>query len=301
MQVKECDFKTALNYICELLEIRIDNYSTTPQGFVSNYTKADWDIFDKFDRLQTSIKPKEQNIEYNSNILNLYNEIYYEGWLEENISIESMKKYNIKYDIPNNRIIIPHFDINNNLIGIRCRNLNPYSEAKYCPIILETKLYSHPLSSSLYGLNHNQDIIKTLKKAMIVEGEKSILQAETYFPNNNFVVACCGSSISNEQIQLLLSLGVEEIILGMDWDFEKYDENNEKYKFFKKKILKICQKLVPYFTVKVLLPPDEEFKYKCSPTDLGKEYLLRSMKNKTTVTYETICAEKELEVLEKGE
>ena len=301
MKVKECDFKNALNYVCELLNIRIDTFSAPIQGFISNYTKADWDIFEKFDRLQNTIKPKEDLEKYNENILKLYNDIFYEGWIKENISIESMKKYHIKYDITNNRIIIPHFDINNNLIGIRCRNLNPAAEAKYCPIYLENKWYTHSLASNLYGLNRNKDIIQSMKKVMIVESEKSTLQAETYFPNNNFVVACCGSSISNEQIQLLLSLGVEEIILGMDWDFEKCEETDEKYKTYKKKILKLCQKLIPYFTVKVLLPPDENFVYKCSPSDLGKDYLLRSMKNKVTVTYDTICNEKELENLEKGE
>lgn len=301
MKVKECDFKTALKYVCEILNIRIDTFSAPTQGFVSNYTKADWDIFEKFDRLQTTLNLKEEPEKYNENILNLYSDIYFEGWIKENISIESMKKYHIKYDIVNERIIIPHFDINNNLIGIRCRNLSPIAEAKYCPIYIETKPYTHPLSSNLYGLNRNKDIIKAMKKVMIVESEKSTLQAETFFPDNNFVVACCGSSISNEQIQLLLSLGIEEVILGMDWDFEKYDETDEKYKLYKKKILKLCQKLVPYFTVKVLLPPDENFIYKCSPSDLGKDYLLRSMKNKITVTYDTICNEKELEKLEKGE
>lgn len=301
MKVKECDFKTALNYVCETLNIRIDTFSTPTQGFISNYTKADWDIFDRFDRLQSTIKSTEVQEKINPNILRLYNEIYYEGWIKENISIESMKKYNIKYDIVNNRIIIPHFDIDNNLIGIRCRNLNPQSEAKYCPIYLENKWYTHSLASNLYGLNRNKHTIKNMKKVMIVESEKSTLQAETCFPDTNFVVACCGSSISNEQIQLLLSLGVEEVILGMDWDFEIYDESDEKYKLYKKKILKLCQKLVPYFTVKVLLPPDEHFVYKCSPSDLGKDYLLRSMKNKITVTYDTICTEKELEKLEKGE
>jgi DNA primase len=219
MQVKECDFKTALKYVCEILNIRIDTFSAPTQGFVSNYTKADWDIFERFDRLQNGIKTKEELESYNENILNLYSDLYYEGWIEENISIESMKKYHIKYDIVNERIIIPHFDINNNLIGIRCRNLNPMAEAKYCPIYIETVPYTHSLSCNLYGLNRNKEVIKSMKKVMIVESEKSTLQAETYFPNNNFVVACCGSSISNEQIQLLLTLGVEEVILGMDWDF----------------------------------------------------------------------------------
>ena len=55
MKVKDCEFKTALNYVCEILNIRIDTFSAPTQGFVSNYTKADWDIFDKFAGLKTKI------------------------------------------------------------------------------------------------------------------------------------------------------------------------------------------------------------------------------------------------------
>ena len=61
--------------------------------------------------------------------------------MREEIAALNERKYNIKYDIVNNRIIIPHFDIDNNLIGIRCRNLSPQAEAKYCPIYLENKWY----------------------------------------------------------------------------------------------------------------------------------------------------------------
>ena len=88
MKVKECDFKTALKYVCDILNIRIDTFSAPAQGFVSNYTKADWDIFEKFDKLQTTLKTKEEPEKYNENILNLYNDIYFEGWIKENISIK---------------------------------------------------------------------------------------------------------------------------------------------------------------------------------------------------------------------
>lgn len=297
MKVKNCDFITSLNYVCEKLNIRIDLYSSSQNGFMSNYTKQDWDIFDKFDRFvkdEEETETKTLKI-YNQKLLELYSDSYYEGWIKEHISIETMKKYNIKYDIANSRIIIPHYDINNNLIGIRCRNLDPQASAKYCPICVDNIIYNHPLTSNLYGLNLNKDYIKKMGKVLIVESEKSVQQAETYFPNNNFVVACCGSNISYEQIQLLLSLEINEVILAMDWDFHQQNDNDEEYKLYKKKILKLCQKLIPYFTVKVLLPQDNNFIYKCSPTDLGKEYLLNSMKNKMTVTYEIICTEKELE------
>lgn len=295
MRVKNCDFLTALQFVCDLLGIKNNTKEIIQQGFVNNYIKSDWELFDKFNKLQIPVEAQETQEIYNPNILNLYSDIYYNGWIKEHISIDSMKKYNIKYDIPNARIIIPHYDINNNLIGIRCRNLSPASDIKYCPVSIEGRLYNHPLASNLYGLNHNINTIKAIRKAMICEAEKSVLQCATYFPENNFSVACCGSNISYEQIRLLLSANVETVILAMDWDFEEQCEQNNQYILYKKKILKLCQKLTPYFTVKVLLPPDNNFIYKCSPTDLGRDYLLKTMKNKITVSYETICNERELE------
>jgi DNA primase len=70
---------------------------------------------------------------------------------------------------------------------------------------------------NLYGLNWNKDHIKTIKKAIIVEGEKSVLLYASYFGwDNNICVACCGSSISAYQVQFLLDLGVEEIVIAFD-------------------------------------------------------------------------------------
>ena len=292
MQVKSIEFKEALCYVCERIGKRFDP-TQKENGFHGVYAKEDWDIFNRFDRIGNTIETNEKLAPLNKRILNLYSSSYYMGWIAEHISIKAMEKYEIKADFVNSRIIIPHFDEDNNLVGIRCRNLNPAAEAKYCPIYLENKLYNHSLSSCLYGLNFNKETIKSLRKAMIVESEKSVLQCESYFPDHNFSVACCGSNISNQQIQLLLGLGVEEIILAMDWDFHQQNDEDKEYRTYKNKIINLCQKLVPYFSVKVLLAPDENFIYKCSPSDLGKDYLLKAMKNKITVNYDTICVEKE--------
>ena len=42
-------------------------------------------------------------------------------WIEDGISYEIMKVYNILYSISRNKIVIPHYDAENNLIGIRGR------------------------------------------------------------------------------------------------------------------------------------------------------------------------------------
>ena len=76
-----------------------------------------------------------------------------------------MEKFNIRYSISQNKIIIPHYNINGKLIGIRGRALNQEeieAGCKYMPVKIEGKFYAHPLSLNLYGLDRNrQDILKS--------------------------------------------------------------------------------------------------------------------------------------------
>lgn len=57
-------------------------------------------------------------------ILDSYYDYYHKSWIEDNISPKTMKKFNIKYSVLDNQIIIPHYDLKGNLVGVRARNLN---------------------------------------------------------------------------------------------------------------------------------------------------------------------------------
>ena len=58
-----------------------------------------------------------------------------------------MDKFNIRYSISQNKIIIPHYNVNGELVGIRGRALNTQDIeqfGKYMPVQIENKWYSHP-------------------------------------------------------------------------------------------------------------------------------------------------------------
>ena len=90
-------------------------------------------------------------------------------------------------------------------------------------------------------LFQNKENIKNIKKAIVVESEKSVLQLENILKENNIGVACCGSSLINYQVQLLLNLGVTEIIVGFDHDWRNVEEEAAKRKKFKKYSKKIWE------------------------------------------------------------
>jgi DNA primase len=89
-----------------------------------------------------------------------------------------MRRYGIKYSIEENKVIIPHYDVNGYLIGIRGRTLNPdeaAAEGKYRPIVFNERVLSHPLGYNLYGLNFIKGNIKRIGMAIVGEGEKAAL------------------------------------------------------------------------------------------------------------------------------
>lgn len=112
--------------------------------------------------------------EYNKGVMDLFTTYYPIEWLRDGITERAMNKFNIKFYPPQNKIIIPHYDINGRLIGIRGRALNQEEidlGMKYSPIYVQGQWYKHSLSLNLYGLYQNKDIIKENGICYIFEGE----------------------------------------------------------------------------------------------------------------------------------
>lgn len=204
------------------------------------------------------------------------------NWEEEYISFETLKKFNIKFDTYRHKIIIPHYDKNGKLVGIRGRAvlLEDIEKGKYTPVYYNKKLYNHPLGYNLYGLNNNLENIKEAKRVIIVEGEKSVLQIDNYL-SKNISVAVCGSSISQWQINTILELGVEEVILAFDKEYKEVSD--EEYWNYYKKLKKITDKMKNYVRVSVVLDLDNLIGYKESPSDRGKEIFLELIDRRSFV------------------
>lgn len=223
--------------------------------------------------------------EISENILQIFTYIPHEEFLKDNISREAMSTFEISYWGYSNQIIIPHRDKDNRLIGIRGRNLNAWDieRGKYVPILVEGKVLSHPLGENLYGININQDKIRRCKKVMIVEAEKSVLQNHSYFGDDDFSLAICGSNLTDIQINILLHyLGVEEIIIGLDKEFHENKTYEEE--IYRNKIYKKIGTLLNECRVTLLWDTKGLLEYKDSPTDKGKEVLLDLLDNKIEIT-----------------
>lgn len=206
-----------------------------------------------------------------TSILNNYKDIYYEGWKREHIDYNVMKKNNIKYDLSKNHIIIPHYNINNELIGVRYRDLNKWAKAKYHPVLN----YEFNTGDNLYGINK----IINNKPIVLVEAEKSVLQLESYGINNG--LALLGSNLTDNHVNLINSINVnQEIVIALDKEYEYVGD--QKYQL---QIKKIKNKFLPKLKcgsriVTVIIDRYNLLNEKDSPTDRGKDTFKRLFENR---------------------
>ena len=209
---------------------------------------------------------------YPKGILDVFQKCYPAQWLEEGISKSAMDKYNILFSSSQNKIIIPHYDVNGNLVGIRGRALNEWEVeniGKYMPVQIEQKWYSHRLSLNLYGLNHTKANIQKYGIAFIMEGEKSILKLED-FDTPNCGAAICGSNFNKYQLNLLMrECNPKEICLCLD------NEEKPHHEDYFNKLYGICKKYNKYATFSFIYDDSGLTRKKDSPVDQGEAVFLK--------------------------
>lgn len=237
-------------------------------------------FYNKYESIYDKYKIENPTVElpkYNKSILNIFNFYPIREWLNDGITEEAMKFYDIKYSINQNKIIIPHFDINNNLIGIRGRALNEedIEIGKYMPLKIENTIYAHPLMYNLYGLNKVKENIAKYKMAIIAEGEKSPLQYYSMFGEAaDICVANCGSTIHRYQINLLRQCGAERILIAYDKEGQTWKEKQKYYD----KLKNICYKYKNLCQMGFIFDTSDYLSLKDSPFDKGKEIFKKLLK-----------------------
>jgi hypothetical protein len=233
----------------------------------------DWNRFELYDTASLSTEQVIIPLQtYDDAILNNFNySVKIQPWLQEGISDEAIKYNHISYYPGGNQIIIPHYNINGQLVGIRGRTLSKEDAemyGKYRPIRANGITYAHPLGLNLYNLNNTKQNISLMQKAIVFESEKSALMFQSYFGQDcDISVACCGSNLSAQQVALLLQNGAQEITVAFDRDFERYQDDVykaqvQRYKTLHKKFHNKC-------TMSFIFDKHNRLTPKQSPIDAG--------------------------------
>ena len=137
----------------------------------------DWKIINRYIENTKSSNDNEQVIElkfYDDKILNFLPKPRIISWEKEGMTKESIRKHNVCYNPSSQAIVIPHYDIDGNLLGIRERTLIKENEiyGKYRPMYLNRQMYNHPNEFNLCNLNNSKENIKKIKKAIVFEGKR---------------------------------------------------------------------------------------------------------------------------------
>ena len=269
MNVLNINIHGAIKYVNNMFQI--ETYEMQEGFSDGDIVNKDWEILKSHQRVGSKEHERNFNI-LDEKLLNKFYRYYHPAFYKDGISFKTLYKFGIRYDILNQRIIIPHYDEHGNLIAIRCRNLNKDLIAegkKYTPVVIDGRLLSAKTSLYLYGLNFNRENIKKTKRVILLESEKAVMQLDTILgQENNIGVALSSSALSVVQVAILKDLGVEEVIVALDKEYEEYGTNEEK--LYAMKIRKgIINKLTPHFSVSVMWDKEGLLNKKDSPTDRG--------------------------------
>lgn len=265
------DFTSAFRYVCSKFRIQAGEV-----GVGTN--RVDTSFIKKFKKKTLTVID-----EINKSVLNSFYKFYHKSWIEDGISVETMKKFDIRYSIMMNKIIIPHYDMDGKLLGVRGRALEQDeidAGKKYMPIFHKNEVLKHPTGANIYGVNVTKEAIRKYKTIILFESEKGPQQLDTMWPDMSIGGGISGSALSHEQILIMQKLGVEHVVLALDKEWE----NEHEEKFYKKKIASgFIDKLRPYFSVSVLWDNEGLLDLKDAPTDKGKDVFEKLWKNQIHV------------------
>lgn len=221
---------------------------------------------------------------------------------KDGIDVEQLSRFNVAYYPKHKTIILPHHNINGEIVGLYERSFLPlrkqmkdeypeatykwlcqFPRAKYVPLLKEGHFaeedekktsWSFPNIQNLYGLHLAKDAIEKTGRALVFEGAKSVMLAHQYgYP---YAVATHTFGINPKQIAMLINCGAKEIYLAFDKQYQVVDSDDRQWQLYEKKTKTLAKKVGQYVDVYRIVDYYEDDKeqllgYKDAPIDCGKK------------------------------
>lgn len=285
-------FNESMRVVGECLGINTNTYRRERGLKRINQVNTDLEFLSLHNRKKRVIR-KVETI-YDDKVLDNFDCVYPLCWRQEGIDGVTAEKFDIRYDYEENRAIIPVRNLNGDLIGVRVRNFNDSAVDrgfKYLPLEYQGESYRFPTSTTLYGLYENQEVIKSKRRVILFEGEKSTQIVDSFYEGNCYALSTYGTNFGVVHRDILLTLGVTEVTFAWDKEYceeyfgESYDNTKEQRLMygFLDKLKKACTLLHSYVTINLLIDFDDELDLKDAPVDKGKEVFESLLKKKVTI------------------
>ena len=263
----------AVKKICEQLNINVKNVDEC-SSLCDNWAELR--------RFLPNAEPEpDKLLTYDKSILSLFDHLYPQEWLDYGISEDILDKFGIGWYARQACISIPVI-FNGQLVGVRGRYTREQDVAKgkYRPICtLDGTVLKFSSSACLYGYDQNKVAIEKSRQVVLFESEKSVLKAPSFGIDN--ALAVFGSNISKQHIQLLLEMGVNDVVLCMDSDYKQVGD--DEFRFFVVKMKKLAAKLKPYFSVSIVYNNQGYDMYKCNMMDIPYEQAMKLWESRVKI------------------
>lgn len=186
-------------------------------------------------------------------------------WIDEGISVETLRFFGVRYDAASDRIVFPVRDTGGNIINIKGRTLDADFKKKK----LAKYIYFYPLGTldTFYGFFENRDAILAQRELILFEGEKSVMLAHTWDINNT--AAICTSHLNHHQFNLLLSTG-GRVVFALDEDADAAQDP-------------LIRRLARYLPVEVIRDTKGMLAEKMAPVDAGREVFKTLYNDRTPI------------------
>ena len=196
---------------------------------------------------------------------------YPQEWIDEGITVDTMKLFDIRIDKDANRIVYPVRDTNGNLINIKGRTRNP--DYKKLGVPKYIFYYSVGTMDYLQSLEITKPYAEEKGEIIIFEGIKSVMKAYGYGTKN--CVSAEKHSLTDEQIRVLIKSGFD-CAFAYDSDVSYNDQT----------IRRNIEMLKHFVNVYVIEDKNNLLggtEAKNAPVDCGKDVWLELYKNKRKV------------------
>lgn len=190
-------------------------------------------------------------------------------WLDEDMTADALRHYNIRIDNNANRIVYPVYDACGRFIGVKGRTrLSAYKELGLAKYMNYNKIGT---IDYFQGWKEAADDIYSAKSVVIFEGVKSCIKCYGWGIKNT--VAAETSKISDGQLQFLIQNKLSEIVIAFDSDqsFKSIVTDSK------------IQMLKRFVNVSVITDRDGLLGEKMAPVDRGKDIFLRLYEDRRSI------------------
>lgn len=207
VQFEQTSFPKAVEKVIQILGVEYTPHIEAPSvQFLKSYQKKE----------APKVKQDFQRaiLDWEKDYFGKYSDELPEEWLNEDMTPEALRFYNIRVDKTANRIVYPVTDSQGQFIGVKGRT----RFKDYKTLGLQKYMNYQKIGTIDYFQGWEQALPELLKTRVVIifEGIKSCIKSYGWEIRNT--VASETDNLSEGQVKLLIQTGFDEIIFGWDTD-----------------------------------------------------------------------------------